>query len=171
MVNVPTEEELRKMSPDERIKRLRELADARKKELEEARKQVEEELAAAEEIIERSEDEKDEEEQAIEQAREKLRDLSFEENLEERLAQAARPQEDAGRQYQQPSTLYQALPDAISELERLYGQKAWSQEDVRNYTQAKEQLERVQQYTLSSDRLAEELDLGVNILNKLKYRT
>lgn len=173
MAKVPTEEELQRMTPDERIKRLRELSEEKKKELEATRKQVEEELAAAEALISRSEEAKEEEEQAIDEAVERVRELQREESLEERLASERTGQQPAeeAKQYTQPSGLYRALPDAIEELERLYGQRNWSQEDVRNYNQAKEQVQRAQQYTLTSEILAEELGLGMSVLNRMKYRT
>jgi predicted phage gp36 major capsid-like protein len=170
-----TDEELKKLSPEERIKVLRQLAQDRKKDLEDTRKQVEEELAAAEDMIQRSEVEMEDEE-AIEDAKERLRDLRFtEEDLEQRVAAEKAGQSNSSEEspsYEsRPANLYHALPEAVETLSRLYGVAAWSEEDRQHYQRSKEVVEKAQSYMLTSERLAEELGTGASILNRFKYRS
>jgi hypothetical protein len=169
-LKLPTEEELRKLPPEERLKRLREMEELRRKELEETRKQVEQELAAAEDLIERTETQISEN-AAIEEAKERLKDLRFDQdNLEERIA-AEKPQQTqpVGDQYKTGSDLYKTLPDALNTLENLYGRTHWNDQEVGEYRRAKEELDRAQQYSITSPSLLEKIDEGRNILNQLKY--
>ena len=168
---VPTADELKALTPEERIKRLRALEEQRKKELEETKQKVEEELKAAEELIQKSEDEIDVEvalDQAREEAKKKVEDI-VEENLEEMLGNAPQQSQDTGTQYQ-TSNVYQTIEQATKTLQELYGATSWSQQQQDQYQRSKENIERVQQYTLTSDRLVEELGLAGSALNKLRYR-
>jgi hypothetical protein len=167
-------DELKKLAPAERIKRLRAIEAQRKKELEEQTKKVEEELKATEALIAESVDEITEE-KAIEDAKEKLRELQFvdDEDLEAKLAaeRAAKKEEPPAVLYETQPNLYQALPQAVQELARLYGNAQWDEADRQNYQHAKEVVQKAQQYALTSEQLAEELGIGSSILTKFRYRT
>jgi len=174
---IPSTEDLKNLSPEARIKRLKEMEAQRKKELDDTRKQVEGEIAAAEELIKKTEDDldeetEDEEKKVVERKRKEDEDRQrSEESLEERLARERTTQQEQENRPQYTTTaLYSTLDDAAKQLERLYGSTAWNERDQQIYRESKERVERAQTYNLTSSKLEEELDLASGMLNRLKYR-
>jgi vacuolar-type H+-ATPase subunit I/STV1 len=169
MAAVPTAEELKRLTPAERIKVLRAMELARKKELEEERKQVEEDLAAAEELIKDSEGEQEVDE-ALAQEEERRREERIQEeteSLEERIAQDT-PAAPATSQY--GTDLYNTLERATQTLEQLYQHPDYTDRGKEQYQQSKAEVERAQGYRLTSEKLESDLGLATGILNRLKYR-
>lgn len=159
-----SEEELRRMTPQARIARLRALEEARRKELEETRRKVEQEIAATQELIEETEEEAQEgrEEPARRQ----------EESLEERIVRE-RVEVPAPRQYETGAEyrpLQAALEAAADNLNRLYNTNEWTEREVQIYQQSRETVDRARGYTLTSERMLEELGTVEGMLRRLQYR-
>lgn len=172
---IPTAEELKKLTAEERVKVLKQLEEARKKELEEEQKRVEQEIAAAEELIKetesesREETERDREKDQEKETRRREEEQSLEERVGKERATAQLPVND--KQYGTgPTNLYKTLENDITELDRLYGKREWDDRDKQAYQEAKEHIDTVQQYKIGSERLAEEFGLAMGTLNRLKYR-
>jgi hypothetical protein len=170
-----TADELRKMTPEERIKVLRDIEEERKRELERKRQEVEEELRDAERLISESEEELEEkaedEEKDRRERRESARKLQEEESesLEELVRGQRTPQveEPRGRQY--GDSLYKILDAATERLEQLYEKRDWSQQDVNDYNRSKQEIEHAKTYHLSKH-LEEDIGSAEGILKKLQYR-
>jgi hypothetical protein len=161
-------DDFKNLSPEARIKRLRELEEANRKELEETRKQVEQEIAAAEELIKETVDELEEGTADEVRKRESQRE---EENLEAKLAGERKPTEESRPQYgERAGGLYNALETAAEQLNRLYGRTSWNEQEQRTYQEAKQQVEKAKTYSLNSERLEEELGLATGMLKRLQYR-
>jgi hypothetical protein len=170
--NVPSAEDLKKLSPEERIKMLRRIEEERRKELEDTRKQVEEELAAAEKLIETSEEEIEDEDRKEQEKRVKIEKQREEESLEERLAGAPKqnPEQQTGKQYENTG-LYDAFDRLEKQLGELYKkEEPWNQRDIQNYNQAKEEIEKTQSYRLTSETLESEFGIVTGAFNRLKYK-
>lgn len=179
-----TDEQLRKLTAEERIKYLRALEAERKREAEEAKRKADEDIAAAERLIEESESEEEQEEQDLKRRQERKEEpVKEEESLEDRLAkERAASAADGGqyrtdKPYEQPgqardgaNPLYRSLETAASDLDRLYRTSEWSREDEERYRAAKEQVERAATYQLQSDRLREELGVARDFLERLHYK-
>jgi type I site-specific restriction-modification system R (restriction) subunit len=174
---IPTAEELKKLSPEERVKVLKQLEERRKKELEEEKKRVEQEIAAAEELIKETEDEtaeettRDREKAQTDDKRRRDDEQSLEERVGKERAAASAAAQAADKQYGTgPTNLYKTLENDITELDRLYGKREWDDRDKQSYQEAKQHIDAVQQYKIGSDRLAEDFGIAVDNLNRLKYR-
>lgn len=182
-----SDEQMRKMTPEERIKYLRALEEEQKAQAEEAKRKADEEISAAEELIKRSQSEIEEEELEDERERkeahkEPVKEERKQESIDdllngERAAQANgqyrtdRPDYAIpGQENNGASPLYAALGTAAQTLDRLAGQNTWDPNDQRAYSDAKQNIERASQYQLSGDRLQEELGLAQHALNRLKYQ-
>lgn len=182
----PTEEELRRMSPQERIKALKALEDQRRKELEEARKKAEEEIAVAEELIKETEEEVavESERSSKEETHEKS-SRKNEDDLEgrverEKISRAiSEQQEQLAKQYalsgayeRRPdrNDLYSTLGTATQTLENLYLATDWGTREAELYRQAKDTLDRARSYNLSSEKLREEFGTADSVLKRLQYR-
>jgi len=174
-----SDEQLRKLTPEERIKYLRALEEDQKKEAEEAQRKAQEEIRAAEKLISESEEEIEEEEEEIDRGRVDKKTQETEVSLEERLAkERAANQTETGqystdKRYEPPgerNPLYHALEDAASDLDRLYRTTAWSRDDEERYREAKDQIQRAGTYQLQSDRLKEDFGLAQDMLNRLHYK-
>jgi hypothetical protein len=167
-------EELRKLPPEERLKRAKEMEEQRKreldkrtKELEEEKKMVELDLAQAEELLKETIEELDERAEDERKEREKKREED-EQSLDT-IVQQERPAEtEPPKQY--GTDLYHSLERAATDLNELYRIKSWNEQQQQTYQQSKAQIERAQRYELASERLQEELGLASGILNRLKYR-
>lgn len=183
---LPSEEELRRMSPQERIKALKAIEDQRRKELEEARKDAEAQIAAAEELIKETEEEVAEEvvraakDDALERPSRKEDDDLEGRVAREKAAQSiTQQQEQASQQYSlsgaydrrpEGRDLYSTLGTATQTLETLYQATDWGAREAELYRQAKDTLDRAKSYTLSSDKLREELGTADSVLKRLQYR-
>ncbi|MBR9700611.1 hypothetical protein GOV11_01980 [Candidatus Woesearchaeota archaeon] len=156
-------DDLKKLSPEERIRILKELAEKRSKELEE-------QLAETEDLIKESEEEVEEELRQPEEQEE--------ENLEEMLQKSAPdtapgetgPDYSVNPTSETASPLYQTLENASEEFDNLYSKQVWTPAEEQVYREFKERVEHAQSYVLTSDKLEEELGLATNMLNRLKYR-
>jgi hypothetical protein len=172
--------QLRKLTPEERIKYLRALEEEQKKEAEEVQRKAQEEIQAAEKLISESEEEIEEEQEERERRNETKKEPEKEVSLEEKLAKEQAQSASSGqyrtdKPYERPGTdettpLYRTLEDAASDLDRLYRTSNWSREDEERYRDAKEQVQRAGQYQLQSDRLKEDLGLAQDMLNRLHYK-
>lgn len=172
MVQVPTEEELKKLSPEARLRRLRELEEQRKKELEDTRKQVEQEIAAAEELIKRTEDELGEE-QVLEQLREtsKRATEEVEENLEDLVAKEQAESKPQGEQYRtETPDFYRTAERDAYEVGRLAEKPIWDDRDRELYEEAKQDYERFKTYETMTDRMEEQFGLLSSAFNTLRYK-
>jgi len=162
------------LAAEEKVKRLRELEDVRRKDLDkqkqallEMQKSVEKEIAEAEEEIKETVDEVQQEAEQELQKHQGER----EEDLEERLANAPKTPESVGKSYDAgPSTLYRTLERDINELNRLYEKTVWDERDQSLYREAKEHVDRAGQYHLRSDQLLGELSEAKGTLHRLQYR-
>jgi hypothetical protein len=171
MVQGLTEEELKKLSPEARLRRLRELEEQRKKELEETRKQVEDEIAAAEQLIRKTEDELDEE-QVLNQLKEtsKRTTEEIEESLEDLVAKE-RIETKPSEQYKtETPDFYRTAERDTYEVSRLAEKPIWDDRDRELYEQAKEDYTRMKTYDTMTDRMEEQFGLLSNAFNTLKYR-
>ena len=166
-------EELKNLTPEERIKRLKQLEELRRKELAETKKKVEDELAEAEELIKDTEEELSEEKTLEEQKQKKKEQTRTqeEESLEEKIGKKRQEQQEQPARQYETTNLYNTLDHAKTELERLYNtNNPWNDQDRQTYQRSKEEIERAQTYSLSSERLAEDLGLASGMLNKMRYK-
>lgn len=174
-VQRPEEDELKHLSKEARIQRLREFEELQRKRLEEVEREVHEELEEVEEIIRQEEDEEA-------QQREEVEDEE-EESLEERIAsQNVQPRVSQEREYQiappayeRQRDIYETLEEAAQTLENLYGRREWSESDRQAYRQAREDIGRAEQlvpeYRIESQRLQDDLSTAQSVLNRLQYRS
>lgn len=162
-------DDLKSLSPEERIKRLRSFEQQRKRELEDAKKQIENEIAETQERIKETTKEIDEVTAEAEQ-RERNERAKDEENLEDRVAERPQSQaeEETKPQYHIPN-IYNRLEQDLEQLNSLYGSRRWSQNDVQAYNRVKEDIERLSTYNLS-EQLQEQFGIVTDVMNKLKYR-
>ena len=98
-----SDEQLRKLTPEERIKYLRALEEDQKKEAEEAQRKAQEEIRAAEKLISESEEEIEEEEEEIDRGRVDKKTQETEVSLEERLAKERAASERAPQRAKAPA--------------------------------------------------------------------
>jgi hypothetical protein len=171
MVQVPTEEELKKLSPEARLKKLRDLEEQRRKELEDTRKQVEQEIAAAEQLIKKTEDELDEE-QVLEQLKEsgKRTTEEVEESLEALVAKE-RVESKPNDQYKtETPDFYRTAERDAYEVSRLAEKPVWDDRDRELYEQAKDDDTHMKTYDTMTDKMEEHLGLLSNAFNTLKYK-
>lgn len=181
MVETLSEEEFKRLSPEERLRYLKELEASKREEIEEQRKKLEDQIAEAEELIRETEEEIEEEIRQEESVEEIEEPEESEDDLEERLAGITAPETgeglyQTGAEYT-PATLgepqqrlYNELQQAATEFERLYEQEQWSHEDTQAYQESKEQVERAQTYRLTNEILEEELGLASGMLKRLQYK-
>ena len=171
---VPTAEELKNLTPEERIKQLRALEEERKRDMEEAKKRAEEEIQLAEELNEKSKEELEEGEKEEENKEKKKKDTSKksdeegthrheEESLEERIAKEkmAKSLEENAKQYT-TNNLYDKKENDLY-TDRL------GNPGGQTYEQHKQE-ERSSEYRLPQDRIAEELNLTSSFIEKMKYK-
>jgi len=159
-----TPEEVKKLPPDERIKYLKELAEERKKE-------VDEEIAEAEDLIKESEEELEQPEPPTAPSEEELVAL-------EQLVQDAPETQDTS-QYTVPTQDYvvpagesldTTLQTAADQLQRLYSAENWGPEQVETYKESRRVVEKAQTYKISSETIEEELGIASGMLSRLRYK-
>jgi|GEM_PF-3659856 len=169
---VPTADELKSLTPEERIKKLKQLEEQRRKEMEEAKKKAEEEIQLAEELIEKSKEELEEEEKDEEKKDKKKGDdrkkqdeeatRREKESLEEMLAKEKATQnlEEIGRQYN--TNLYEKPKEKDLYADRLG--------NTNEYDRNKREEESKKEYSLPMDSILEQMDAAHNIVGKMKYK-
>jgi vacuolar-type H+-ATPase subunit I/STV1 len=185
-------ETLRKLSREERIKRLRELEEERKKNLEERKQELEErkqeleaelqktseeteaELAAAEELIGETEREFVDEalREAAERDRRQREAQREQEGLEARVAEAPAAELEAGRTYAQPATpggLYEMMREDAERLNDLANATNWDLRQQEMYREINERIDRIRQYKLGEE-LEESFGILTGARKRLDYR-
>lgn len=171
-------EEIKKLPPQERITKLKELEEKRKKEIEKAKELVKESI----EEITREEEEKFIEEEVIKEEEERAakKAAKLEETVEQEAPKLTKEQEKAHRDYIQHLvkeattrdiySMVKSLAEEVQEAGYLSMQKMHELSDLERVQQYKQKDIESGKYKVSSEEITDLLSATKNLLNTLRER-